>query len=88
MLWELCASQEGSLFFATAGTRSCGTWDLVPRPGKELGPLRCGGWGLSHWVTREDPSQEAADAGAKTSRQLNETTGGRGVLSLMKDDVK
>ena len=76
------------MFFATAGTRSCGTWDAVPRPGKELGPLHCGGWGLSHWITRENPSQEAADADAKTSRQLNETTGGRGVLSLMKDDVK
>ena len=59
-----------------------------PDQERNLGPLHRGGRGLSHWVTREDPSQGAADAGAKTSRQLNETTGGRGVLSLMKDDVK
>ena len=29
----------------------CGTWDLVPWPGIELGPPALGEWSLSHWAT-------------------------------------
>ena len=32
---------------------SCSMWDLVPWAGIEPGPPALGGWGLSHWITRE-----------------------------------
>ena len=33
----------------------CGTWDLVPWPGIELGPPPLEAWSLSHWIIREVP---------------------------------
>ena len=38
-------------------TLSCGKWDLVPRSRMEPRPLALGVQSLSHWTTREVPSQ-------------------------------
>ena len=38
---------------------SCGIWDLIPWSGIEPGPLSLGAWSLSHWTTREVPSDGA-----------------------------
>ena len=54
----------GSLIFvATCGIfgsyiqiLSCSMWDLVPRPGIELGPPELGVHSLGHWATREVPT--------------------------------
>ena len=34
-------------------TRSCGMWDLVPRPGMEPVLPALGAWSLTHWTIRE-----------------------------------
>ena len=43
------------------GTFSCGTWDLVPRPGIEPGTLALGAWRLSPWTTRDVPTPYVPD---------------------------
>ena len=43
------------LFNLAAPGLICGTQDLVPRPGIELGPPAWGAWILTHWTTREVP---------------------------------
>ena len=40
------------IYLALSGL-SCGIWDLVTRPGIELGHAALGAWSLSHWTTRE-----------------------------------
>ena len=37
-------------------TLSCGIWNLVPSPGIEPGPLALEMWSLSHWTSREVPT--------------------------------
>ena len=37
------------------------TWDLVPWPGIEPGPLALGMWSLSHCTTREVPNSDNAE---------------------------
>ena len=40
------------IYWAVPGL-SCGSWDLVPRPGSEPGPPALGVWRLIHWTTTE-----------------------------------
>ena len=41
--------------YLAAPSHSCGMWDLVPRPGIELGPPALGTQSLSHWTSRKVP---------------------------------
>ena len=49
------------IFSCGIQTLCCNMWDLVPRPGMELGPLALGVWSPSHRTTREVPEIKHVD---------------------------